>query len=44
MIAKQLAAYIAWCKANKKKPQEYNNLKAYSKQATLEAIYKGVKA
>jgi len=29
MIAKQLAAYKAWCKANNKKPQEYKNLKNY---------------
>jgi len=43
MIKQQLAAYKAYCKANNKKPQDYNNLKAYSKQAILKAIYKGVK-
>jgi len=32
MIAKQLAAYKAYCKANNKKPQDYKNLKEYNKE------------
>ena len=38
MIKKQLEAYKAYCKVNNLNPSEYDNLKAYCKQALFEEV------